>query len=423
MVFPDIQFFELLRNSVYFLVFLFLFVYLPGVAVVQFLPLGKKSGDLQKFGLVLITGILLQVLWGLIFRFIGAPWFSLFFLPVIAYYLSRCFRFTLFPFPFRRVIKSNSLVLSLIVISTFIQSFPLYHVFRRESGDLYVHSLHDDFWNISIINNLAKKIPPDHPAISGIQLKNHHYFYHFFLAIINKITSISVLDLYFRYGPVLVSFIFGLSLYAFASLFTSDKTFRALGIFFGYFTGNLSYLAPVVFPSVRQWQGNLFFADQPFDQIFNPYTVLGFSVFLYSFYVSYHYLGSKKRNPVMLVLSAFLIGSLFGIKSFGGVILISAILITSVLGYLIFRFKKIIHLGSVSLFIFLLVFLLISSPGSVSLKYAPLWLPREMMVGQDKLNLPGYADIEAFYQAGNNYLGLIKIKSIELLIYIFGNLC
>ena len=45
-----------------------------------------------------------------------------------------------------------------------------------------------------------------------------------------------------------------------------------------------------------------------------------------------------------------------------------------------------------------------------------------MMTDKDKLNLPHFADLEAFYSLSSNKIGLLKIKTIELLIYMIGNL-
>ncbi|OGG16329.1 hypothetical protein A3D78_06885 [Candidatus Gottesmanbacteria bacterium RIFCSPHIGHO2_02_FULL_39_14] len=412
----------MLITSLLFLIFLFFFVYLPSRSFFLHFRVATDRHFLENLGLILVFGIVFLILYSLFIQLIGLPFFFILSLPLLSVYFISRRHFSPFPQALPLLIKENFFILALVIVSSFIQAFPLYYGFRQEASGLRFPSIHDNLWNIAVINNLIKQVPPEHPAVSGTLLRNHHYFYHYFLVLINKFTSINIFDLYFRFGPILVSLLFGLSLLSFASLFTQKKSIRALAVFLGFYSGNLAYLAPFIFKSVRHSQGNLFFADQPFDQIFNPYSVLGFAVFLYSFYSLFFFLRSKKLSSGWLIITSILIGASFGIKSFAGIILISSIILTALVSYIYYRNKKIVLIALTSLFIFLPVFLLISSSGSVSLKFAPGWLLREMMVGTDKLNLPRYADMENYYQSTKNYLGLIKIKSVELFIYLIGNL-
>ena len=413
----------MLAPLIIFLFFLLFYVFIPGIC---FLHLGKIKTDniLIGTGLAGCTGLVLLISLLMPAKIIRFPDFIIYLYPFI------------FAFPYLifrkksqkkdvlnvvRILNSTGAVLLLIMVSSLIQSYTLFSGGVKTDAGIRFHSVHDNLWNISIINELKIKVPPDHPAISGEVVKNHHYFYLYFLALANKITAISVFDLYFRFGPVFVSFLYGLSLYSAAAIFTKKVLFRAVAVFLGYFSGNLAYLAPLFFSNITDWRANLFFADQPFDQIFNPYTVLGFAVFLYAAYSLSFFLRQKKPGYIWpLIISLFIAGS-FGIKSFGSVILLGSLLFTATVSFIFFREKRLLYLSILSILLFLPVFYLIAGKSSISPVFIPGWLLREMMTGTDKLNQPVFSDIENYYISVNNLAGLIKIKLFELFIYILGN--
>ena len=297
----------MLAPLIIFLFFLLFYVFIPGIC---FLHLGKIKTDniLIGTGLAGCTGLILLISLLMPAKIIRFPDFIIYLYPFI------------FAFPYLifrkksqkknvlnvvRILNSTGAVLLLIMVSSLIQSYTLFSGGVKTDAGIRFHSVHDNLWNISIINELKIKVPPDHPAISGEVVKNHHYFYLYFLALANKITAISVFDLYFRFGPVFVSFLYGLSLYSAAAIFTKKVLFRAVAVFLGYFSGNLAYLAPLFFSNITDWRANLFFADQPFDQIFNPYTVLGFAVFLYAAYSLSFFLRQKKPGYIWPLIIPF----------------------------------------------------------------------------------------------------------------------
>lgn len=404
-------------STILFLAFLLFFIYLPGKSfisrVVKFYP----SDIVIDLCLNFISGLSLLILLMAASELVGLPRFLIWLFPFVS----------LFSFPPLisdkiKLPKAGFMIVFLIFVFALIQGFPLFYGGKLFEGSLHFPSIHDNLWNISIIRELIKDFPPHNPAVSGEVLKNHHYLYLYFLALVNGVAKINIYDLYFRLGPVFVSFLFGGSLYLVSSIFTKKHIYRILSVFLGVFSGNFAYLVPLFTGSVNDWRGNIFFADQPFDQIFNPYTVLGFAVFLVSLYSLSQFCINKKISLPWLALTAILIGISYGIKSFGGVILIVSLTAFSFLAWILFHQKKLLWLWFISAAVFLAVFFLISGLGTVSLIFYPGWTLREMMIGEDKLNLPAFADVENFYLGSANTLGLLKIKFIELTIYLVGNL-
>jgi hypothetical protein len=292
---------------------------------------------------------------------------------------------------------------------------------ESEQGVMFP-SMHDTMWSLAISGEFLHHFPAQHPGYAGEILKNHHYFYPLFLSHVSVLTGLSLTVLYFQVGPVLVSFLFGVSLYSLSTIFTKDKKFQALTIFLGYFSGSFAFFVPLIFPHISDWKGNTFLADQPFDQIINPYSVLGFALFLFGAFLLHQLAITKVKRPVgLLLLTSVFIGSLYGFKSFGGLIALCALFFTLCVQMLIQRGWKYVALGIMTVGVFVPVFFAITNTASVSLLWSPGWLLTELMVSQDKLNMPDFVNKENYYLAIGNTAGFLKIKSIELIVYIIGN--
>lgn len=407
--------FSLLR----FLLFLVIFVLLPAKVILSGYFKIKDSDPISDLALNLIFGITLLILFMIVIQLLNLPFYLIYIFPLFVILKLKYLKKTQSDL---QISKISFFSLLLFFGFALIQSYPLLNGGNIGPNGIYFPSLHDNLWNISIINQLNIAFPPFHPAISNETLKNHHYFYLYFLTLIHKTTNIGIFELYFRFGTVLVSFLFGISIYLVSTIFTKNMNFKILSVFFGIFSGNFAYLAPFFFKNISDWRANLFFADQPFDQIFNPYTVFGYAVFLVSIYCVFNYLRSAKPNTNWQVLSAILIAVTYGIKSFACVILMIALFLISFISVVFLNQFKPLKLLALTIIILIPFFLLVSGSKSVSLIFFPGWLLTEMMIGKDKLNLPQFIAIENYYLQIGNWLGLLKLKIIELLIYLIGNL-
>lgn len=315
------------------------------------------------------------------------------------------------------------LVFAVIAIGVLAQNIVMFRGGIKD-GDFYrFPSMHDTMWNIALTAELVNHFPPEHPGLSGEKLKNNHYFYPLVLAIIHKLTGISMLDLYFRIGPILVSIIYGFSLYLAAKIFSRNPFFQALIIFMGYFSGSLSYVLPVFYGRSFNWQGNTFLSDQPFDQIINPYSVLGYAFMLSAVYLTTRIFDKKNTSSWKYILLFSLISGLsYGFKSFGGIIMVGALILTTAVSLFLEKKRNKVAVIFLTLLFFLPVFFLITEPDKAGLRWAPGWVLTEMMIKGDGLNIPQYAQIEGYYQSIGNLPGLFKIRFTELAIYIIGNL-
>lgn len=417
----------MLLNILTVVLFVTFFIYYPAKAFLSHLKINSFEDYICRLSLTLSLGIAVLTLCTIFIQLLNLSLLLLWIFPLVSIlYLISCFKYkNKLSKSFKTHITwktSNFLTLIIILICVLTQNLVMFRGgMTTESGELFP-SAHDTMWNLAVINELNFHYPPSNPAMIEVPLKNHHFFYHILLSDIHQITKISITDLYFRIGPILVSFLFSTSLYLVSSIFTKNSFVRSLSVFLGFFAGNFAYFVPLFLGSGYDWKGNTFFADQPFDQIINPYSVIGFSMLLVSIYCIYKLMNKDReiQNNWGLLCAVF-IGGLYGFKSFGGLIAIGAFILISV--YLLILKKRIVFLPifCLTIAIFLFSFFQITDLGKASLNWAPGWLLTQL-AGSEKLNLPKLIQIESFYSAINNYPGIIKIKSLELMIYIIGNL-
>ncbi len=414
----------MIATSLIFLVFILLFVLLPGVALLRASRFSHDSDYFTTLALVLALGIMTTTLYTILVRVFHLPWASLWFIPVLSIAV-------LFKFRNSNVtLHTSSLTLRhytfvgvIILFCSLLQSLTLFSGGRKMPDGIVIPALHDTMWNIALLEELSDTFPPTHPGMAGVPLKNNHFFYPLFLSAIRQLFSLDIYTLYYRLAPLFVAVTFGLSIYAVSTIFFTSAVFRSLTVFLGYFAGSISYILPLFMGRSFNWQGNTFLSDQPFDQLTNPYTVLGFVFILTAgFLLSQTFKNNKNLYPG-LFLSALVLGGAYGFKSFAGIL--------GAAGFLVFlliisvrRKKRLAAIlgGLFFLIFFIPTFFLISDPKKTSLNWAPGWLLSQMMTATDKLNISSYAQLESFYTASASSKGLFKIRSQAFLIYILGNL-
>ncbi|MBI3379809.1 hypothetical protein HY029_03590 [Candidatus Gottesmanbacteria bacterium] len=418
----------LVLSIIKFLGFLTFFIYIPSQIVFNLCKI-KIKDNLVNIGLSFVSGIVIITLISLVIRYAGLSFSVLWIIFLLSlFYL--VFRFKIKNF--REILKqkifpknkSAQIILFLVLgMCVILQNLVLFSGGTQVSGGLAFPSPHDTMWNIALASELIHRFPADNPAVSGILLKNNHYFYPLFLSVARSITGIDIFDLYFRFGPILVSILFGLGLYSVSKVFIDNIYFRITAVFLGYFSGNFAYLLPFIFGKNFDWKGNTFFSDQPFDQLINPYSVLGFALMLFGIYcLSQIHTPKKNLSLGYSIVGGILLGSLYGFKSFGGVIVILTLVISTSISFAFSKKLTFLPVTALSMGLFVFIFLFTTDPSKASLIWAPGWLLTQLMTDQDKLNLPQFANLERFYAFSFNRLGFLKIKFIEFFIYLIGNL-
>ena len=101
---------------------------------------------------------------------------------------------------------------------------------------------HDQAWHMSLINELVNNFPPIVPGFSGEILHNYHYFYDLLISTnIWLVHGSAYVYLQLIY-PVLISVLYGLSIYRISVLLIKNKTLQIISVFLAYFGNNLAYI-------------------------------------------------------------------------------------------------------------------------------------------------------------------------------------
>ena len=120
----------MLITSLLFLIFLFFFVYLPSRSFFLHFRVATDRHFLENLGLILVFGIVFLILYSLFIQLIGLPFFFILSLPLLSVYFISRRHFSPFPQALPLLIKENFFILALVIVSSFIQAFPLYYGFR-----------------------------------------------------------------------------------------------------------------------------------------------------------------------------------------------------------------------------------------------------------------------------------------------------
>lgn len=406
-----------LLTSIFFAVATGLFfIFIPAVVMVRLSNL-KSDDFLVELALGSALMIVILTIASLVFVIFHVPFYLLYVIPVgslIGIWYQRS------EYPLRFNKKRIVSLITLIVFTT-LQSLQMITGGMMVGSTYQFPSLTENMWSISIIAEIANHYPFQHPGMAGFPLQNFHYLYHVLLAGLHNTTGISITDLYYRFSTMLAAFIFASGCYCISTLLIKKDIFRILAVFLAIFGGSASYVLPLLYGKSFDWVASSFMADQPFDQIGNPYTVLGFGLFLVSLYVLIRLVESNKYHWRITLIASLIMGTLYGYKSFAGVILVLVIISTSATLLIIRRYSIALTL-LLPLIIFTITFFSMTNFHKASLNFAPGWILTRMMVDSNKLKMPDWKIAEDYTWSMHKYSGYIKIRTEEFAIYLLGNL-
>lgn len=325
--------------------------------------------------------------------------------------------------PFKIFIKYKFL-LFLIIVGIFIQG-----MINIPSGYLYQNGLdfwssqgHDGLWHVASMEEIAKTFPPQNPGFAGEALYNYHYLVDVlmgeFLRIFPFFTS---LDLYFRYFPILFSFMIGMSVFAFITKWQNNHKIGYLGLFFIYLVGSFGYIPNYLRGSGFFGGETIFWAAQQNTILGNPPHAISHALFpAFLLCILYFF---KYRNKYFFILT-FLLGCILaGFKVSGGLVLLVGVGGAGLVD-LIFnrRFSTLILAGVLGLSNYITLQSMTRGAGSF-LMFLPWWFVRTTIV--DRL---GWMDLEfqrQHYLAQHTwhaYLRVVQVEAIAFFVFIFGNM-
>lgn len=413
---------QLLITLGLFLIFIpisiFLF-YIPGFAVVSKTKqeLGKAELLVLSFGLGIILFTLMTIFLGFLhLRFLSLPILIL----INVWALNK---YKLHSLNCLTVFRDRLLTL-LIIIAIVVQgliNFPSGYLYK---DGLYFWSAqgHDGVRHIAFMEQIKKEFPPHTPLFSQESLVNYHYFVDVVMGeVLRLFPFFSSWDLYFRFFPVLFSFLITTSTFAFVKAW-KNKQIAYWAIFFTIFTGSFGWIVQLLKGRGPFGGETVFWASQINTVIGNPATAVSIILIL-TFLLSLKFYLENSRKWFLICL---ILGSIIaGFKVFGGVVLLSGLITGSILDLI---FKRKINLalisGALGISNFIAFKSLTSGAGNLML-FEPWWLIRTLIVSGDRLN---WVDLELRRQyylslhSTRGYLRVLEYETIAFLLFLIGNI-
>jgi hypothetical protein len=309
------------------------------------------------------------------------------------------------------------LLLALIIIGSITLTLTMFR-----SGLSYDYGIgfwgantHDGIWHISVSEQILKSFPPDHPIYSGFKLTNYHYFFNYFLALLEIVSPFRSHNLYFQFIPIIFSISIGVLSFLVGNKWKGYWTGFWLA-FFNYFGSSLGWLVTFFREGVLSGEST-FWSMQSISTLINPPYALSLIIILIGLY----FLLVKKTNYLLLIFTGIIFGSLIIVKAYSGVIVLFAL--AGLAFYSIFKknFQNLIIFIS-ALTVSVILFLL-TNKGSASLfEYQPFWFMHSMIESPDRFYLPDLAIYRQNLQYQGTGIRLIVIELIIIFIFLIGNL-
>jgi hypothetical protein len=412
MVMAILAIISVLDDLLLFLAGLWFFVYLPG----RWWSRGLKVSPLDSFLTSLILGLVQFTLLQFFLGLLGVRWLAyalvsslgLISLVVHGLELSRPTKAWRLP-PLTWVLLGAGVAgqSSLVFLSGL----------RLKDGGLLFTEYRDALWHLSLIEELAVRVPPLHPGLAGVPLTQYHFFTDLFFGSFLAVLPLDRLDLLFRVMPLFLSGLFGLVLVSLARNFLKND--GAWLLFFAYFTGSFAWVLPVVFPGMP-WGDSSFWVSQTFAMLINPPFSLSVSLLAFLSVLLAHL--AKNWHPQLELAVILLAGPLVAFKVYAG-IAAAAGLLGFGLCRLWQRDLRIIRLGLLAALLALAVFLPTNDFGFSTgfLIWAPGWFLRAMVENPDRVYRPGMVLAEATLRFFGSKLGLLRLKLMELGTFLAGN--
>ncbi|MDO8573419.1 MAG: hypothetical protein Q7R77_01585 [Candidatus Daviesbacteria bacterium] len=410
-------------KSAFFGLFLVLACFLPGFIFTNKLY-KKDDGIFIKIFIATIIGIVLFTVISY-----GTSFFNIKLL-VYAYIIVPLFIFFRFKFFKALNLKLQKpdifslLSVLMIFVGTIFQVIP---VFR--SGLSFPYGMgfwgpnaHDGIWHVSLINQIAKGLPADNPIFAGVILRNYHFFYDLLVAGTYNLTNIPVLDLVFRFYPLIFSIMLGIGTYYLAlNLFGTTikgKVAAIFSLYFVYFAGSFGWIADYLKHKTLGGE-SAFWANQSISFNLNPPFAISLLIVIAFLLI---FLSARRLNRISVIsILALLGGSLIGFKVYGAVLLIGSLIPIAIISL----FKKeftIFYITIFTVFLSGLIFLSNFESGQQLIIFSPFWFIHSMIdsesrIGWVKLSLARVAGLET-----HNWFKFIIAEIIGVVLFIVGNM-
>ena len=314
----------------------------------------------------------------------------------------------------------NKLAILLIFVGSLVWSLTLIRSGLKYSFGLgfWGPNAHDGIWHIALAESLVKGTL-NNPIFAGYKLTNYHLGFDAILALLNKITSIPIVTLYFQIIPPILAVLVGILSYKLILSWSKSKAITLWSLFFIYFGGGFGFLVSLI-----RGEGlggdSMFWIQSAATTLVNPPFALSLVILLAGLLVLTKY--KTSRNLKYLIFSSLLFGILVQIKVYATVVVLGALFVASIFAAFYEKKYELFNVFVFSVLISLVLLFSISPNFSSLIVFYPFWFLENMMNFGDRFHWERFYQAMVTYKSGRIYLKAIAAYGVAFLIFIIGNL-
>lgn len=314
------------------------------------------------------------------------------------------------------------LIVVVIGMGTFFQSWGMIR-----SGWVYNFGIgfwgpsgHDGIWHQALINQLVKQVPPQNPAFSETALSGYHYFYNLLVATTSTLSQLPVVDLLYRFYPILLSTLLGVGTYLLVMRLIGNFLAVFLSLYFVYFGSSFGWVVEY-FKRGSFWGGESnFWVNQPVSMNLNPPFAISLILLISILLIFREFL--KKPSFLGGLLLVLIVGTLVEFKAYGGVIVLGGLAVVALQGLVFKKDMSILQVFLGSLILSLGLFLP-HNKGSVSLLiFSPFWFVHSMIDSADRVGWVKLSSSRVAYLGRGEWIKFILAEALALVLFVVGNL-
>lgn len=411
-------------SLVKFTLFLILLLYIPGRVILWYvLPDGIGFG--KRIFLSIVIGVVSLTLFAFGVGLLSMYWLVWLYAVVffVIFLVSRIYE----EFGNLKFSKYALAPIIVIIFGTVFQSIPTFKSgLMTDLGMVFWGpNSHDGVWHMALVNQILEGVPVENPVFAGEKLKNYHFFYDLLIAVFHYISRIDIVDLIFRFFPILFSSLVGIgSFYLMMSLFKSRLS-SILGLFFIYFAGSFGWIVEYI--KEGHWGGeSAFWANQSISFNLNPpfAASLVIMIGLLNLLVIFKNVFNVKKVVILILIT----GSLLAFKAYAFIVVFLSLFIVA-LGRLFKRDFSLLATAVGSLILAFLIILptfdfgenFVKTSGSLFI-WSPFWFVHSMIDFPDRVGWLKLSSARNAYFERGEYFKYLLAEGLGFLIFIGGNL-
>lgn len=277
---------------------------------------------------------------------------------------------------------------------------------------------HDGIFHLSLSKSLSNG-SFDNPVFSGEVLKNYHFGFDLLLALLHKLTTIPVSNLYFQILPPMSAVLIGFLTYLFVKNWRKSRSEALWATAFIYFSGSLGFIFTFIKDGVFSGE-SMFWSQQSVSSLVNPPFALSL-IFILSGLISLQKY-QKNNNIFNFLLSTIFFGLLIQIKAYAAILVLGGLFVSGLYSYITNRDLKVFKIFVTSLIINLSFFWLVKNDGLSAFVWQPFWFLETMMSYSDRLGWERFYSAMTTYKMGHIWFKGVVAYLVAFLIFIVGNM-